>query len=599
MLDEIRRLFGASDYDFRAFACPDDPLRGLFEEWVPYYRLKWAIARALRPTRILEIGVRFGYSARAFLDGAPGAIYVGLDLDGDSWGGSKSAIRWAQAITREHKAAFAISDSQQLARLPGATWDLIHVDGQQDGDGFYADGRKALLQGRYVLLDGYLHSDLNFQAANELLRTHRELIEYWSVIPGYAGELFIRTCDSARLVFGRSTPAASRDIREAYTTRYFLSDCRGFDDWLRTGGKVLSDPRLVAIESLTALRRGGCVVDLGCGRGELTYAAAKRGAHVTAIDYSPEAIALTERCFEGEPVLRRQVEFVCGDMLAVDWPAYIDVAIASDVVERITPGEVERLYARVARHLAQDGLMIVHTFPNLWFCRYGYPRQRRTAQGAGRYLSPDPRSLYERLMHINEQSPRTLRDQLQRHFEHVLLWFGSPQDPVGSLAGHKPQSYFHAAPDLFAVASHSPIAMACVRACLTMQPIPPPKPPGFSVEVLDAPGDVPPGGRFLVTVRVTNRLQVPLSSLSPYPVHLAYHWVDESGGDVLLFDGLRTKLPRVLLPEESEEITMHVEAPRQTGSLRLIIAPVQEQVAWWDGAGIAAGIDVELRGHTG
>src|ERR1035438_4093889 len=50
-----------SDYDFRLSACPDDPFRYLFDEWVPYYRGKWAIARYLQPKRILEIGVRYGY----------------------------------------------------------------------------------------------------------------------------------------------------------------------------------------------------------------------------------------------------------------------------------------------------------------------------------------------------------------------------------------------------------------------------------------------------------------------------------------------------------------------------------------------------------
>src|SRR5262245_60296304 len=126
MLDGILELASASDYDFREFACPEDPLRGLFEQWVPYYRLKWAIARALRPRRILEIGVRFGYSARAFLDGAPEAGYLGIDVDADRWGGQRGAIRWAKRITCGRSASFVIADSQQLEQLPGFDWDLVH-----------------------------------------------------------------------------------------------------------------------------------------------------------------------------------------------------------------------------------------------------------------------------------------------------------------------------------------------------------------------------------------------------------------------------------------------------------------------------------------
>jgi len=38
------------------------------------------------------------------------------------------------------------------------------------------------------------------------------------------------------------------------------------------------------------------------------------------------------------------------------------------------------MYRRIAEHLAPDGLLIVHSFPNSWFYRYGYPRRRREAQ---------------------------------------------------------------------------------------------------------------------------------------------------------------------------------------------------------------------------
>jgi SAM-dependent methyltransferase len=278
MLAVIREISAASDYDFREFACPEDPLSGLFEQWVPCYRQKWATARALRPSRILEVGVRFGYSARAFLDGYAGARYVGIDVDAESWGGCKGAVRWAQSISRGRDASFVIADSQLLERLPGNDWDLIHIDGQQDPDAFFADGSKALLQGRYILLDGYPWTTSNFQAANELLRLHRELIEWWGVIPGYAGDLLICTSRAARRHFsGNGRVGTSSHITGAYTASYYLSDCGGFDAWLRGQGKSLDDPRLAAMAALAGLRRGESVLDLGCGRGELTYALARPG----------------------------------------------------------------------------------------------------------------------------------------------------------------------------------------------------------------------------------------------------------------------------------------------------------------------------------
>ena len=119
MFQEILELTSSSDYDFRESACAEDPLRYLFPEWVPYYRTKWAIARYLQPARILEIGVRFGYSAQAFLHACPNASYLGIDVDSSTHGGMKGAIHWARSATCEYRTDFLIADSQAMDEFPG------------------------------------------------------------------------------------------------------------------------------------------------------------------------------------------------------------------------------------------------------------------------------------------------------------------------------------------------------------------------------------------------------------------------------------------------------------------------------------------------
>ena len=99
---------------------------------MPYYRLKFAIAKTLQPKSILEVGVRFGYSARAFLEASPAANLLGIDLDCNLYGGQKGALEWARQITAAYDAEFVTADTQQMKRLPGSIYDLIHVDGQQD-----------------------------------------------------------------------------------------------------------------------------------------------------------------------------------------------------------------------------------------------------------------------------------------------------------------------------------------------------------------------------------------------------------------------------------------------------------------------------------
>jgi len=155
MFQEIIDAAQQSDYDFRLSACPDDQFRYLFDEWVSYYRGKWAIARYLQPKRILEIGVRYGYSAFAFLNACPSAQYTGIDLDADLYGGTQGAIDWARDHTRQHHTEFIIADSQKFDRFPGGDYDLIHIDGQQDQQGFLHDLEVAIGQARYILVDGY------------------------------------------------------------------------------------------------------------------------------------------------------------------------------------------------------------------------------------------------------------------------------------------------------------------------------------------------------------------------------------------------------------------------------------------------------------
>jgi len=169
MLDTIFKNFEETDFDFRQYAYQNDELSYLFEEWLPYYRMKYSICKAINPQSILEIGVRYGYGAVTFLKAAPGATYLGIDNDSISFGGSKGAIDWAKKITESYKADFLIADTQQMTSLPGDFYDLIHIDGQQDGDGTIRDMEMALEKGRWILVDGLFWSKENLLASTYFL----------------------------------------------------------------------------------------------------------------------------------------------------------------------------------------------------------------------------------------------------------------------------------------------------------------------------------------------------------------------------------------------------------------------------------------------
>jgi O-antigen chain-terminating methyltransferase len=258
----------------------------------------------------------------------------------------------------------------------------------------------------------------------------------------------------------------SNALRTAYTTAYYLEDCGGYETYRCSGGKQI-DARLECMARLARIHSGTAplrILDLGCGRGELTYYFAQAGHHVTAIDYAPEALALAEACFIDAPITRRRVLLHQASVTdAVFYHGKYDVVLASDVIEHLAPAEVDTVYRLVSRHLAPDGYFLLHTFPNRWYYQYRWPVLRRQAVAQGQAEWPlNPRSHYEQLMHINEQSPRIMRRQLGQFFQQVLLWAGDHERPERGLIHPFSVHEWRDAPSIFAIASAIPMAVHSV-----------------------------------------------------------------------------------------------------------------------------------------
>lgn len=600
MFAEILKQARLTDYDFRHTAYPKDPLDYRFDDWVEYYKLKWAMAHVLKPASILEIGVRFGYSAAAFLNGCPSARYIGIDLDSDSFGGTKGAIKWARKITSGFKADYIVADTQSLSRLPGGIYDLVHVDGQQDGDGSFHDLSLAVKQARYILVDGYFWTRANFMAVNEFLFQNADLLEFYGVIPGYAGELLIKVSDNyLSQAEEEGRVVTSNDLRQAYTSQYYLRDCGGFDSYKKTKGKRLADARLKALAMIASLKNRGRVLELGCGRGELTYHFAKQGFEVTAVDYSQSAIGLAKKCFEGEDSYERNVSFIQDNVCTAPLEGHYDLATASDLIEHLLPSELDLMYERVAKHLKPDGVFVIHTFPNLWLYQYEHPRRKRIAASVGAYLPDQPRTRYELLMHINEQSPRTLKKQLSKNFKHVLVWLadvyaGPTFNPGGSLLQKFGRQQMRAAPDIFAVASHSRIDLTRLKSFLQMQPLTSIKPGELSLLVKDCPGFIAAGSIFESTVELTNNSQQTINSQLPSPVHISYHWLSEEANKLIVHEGERSDIFPPLTPLDKRSYAATINAPTEAGIYTLRLTLMQEHVRWFDNDPLCVREDVKI-----
>lgn len=97
------------------------------------------------------------------------------------------------------------------------------------------------------------------------------------------------------------------------------------------------------------------VAELGCGTGSLTGLLARRGYAMTAIDLSPDMLAVAEQKCRGLDVL-----FLCQDMSRLTLLEPADAVVSClDSVNYVTrPAALRRTFRRVYRALAPGGLFL-------------------------------------------------------------------------------------------------------------------------------------------------------------------------------------------------------------------------------------------------
>jgi demethylmenaquinone methyltransferase/2-methoxy-6-polyprenyl-1,4-benzoquinol methylase len=111
---------------------------------------------------------------------------------------------------------------------------------------------------------------------------------------------------------------------------------------------------------LEHVEAGQRVLDIGCGSGALTLAAARRGAQVTGIDINPQMLALARAKVE-QAGLRAQVELREMGVAELDQEkaASFDVIMSSLCFSELTPDERNYALAQVWRLLTPKGIFLL------------------------------------------------------------------------------------------------------------------------------------------------------------------------------------------------------------------------------------------------
>ncbi len=578
MLDELISICNNTDYDFRDYSFPGDELSYLFNEWVDYYRMKYAITKMIQPKSILEIGIGYGYSAITFLKASENATYLGIYNDSDTFSVDKGAVNWAKKITKNYDAGFLLVNSQSKTTLPGDFYDLIHIDGHQDGDGIFNDLELAMEKGRWILVDCHFLSNENLLSATYFLNKYRDFIEFALTIPSYTGELLIKLKDSARHIFTKYTDKNYSSLKGTYDPYYFLSDCGGYDSFKKFHGRKLEDPRLIAVCCLVNPHNSMEILDVGCGRGELSYALSQSEAQVTGIDYSLSAIQIAKATYLNSTV--SNLKFIQDDFLSHKFNKKFDRIIAADFVEHIEEEKLELMIKKIKDILKDDGLFIIHTFPNKLYYQFFYEEKREIAKSIGVYIPQNPRTFYEDLMHINEQTPQSLSLLLNKYFPQLLTWVTNYPDFSGSLTRPFSHEECNNSRTILAVSSLKNLDKDLIIQLLSSKKL---DRDGIDVEVLSEQESVNiySNQKFKLSVILRNNGKERLVSLPPNSVHISYHWL-KNDGTYEIFDGFRTDIIPALNPQEQRDFQVEVVAPQERGEYQLQLDLVQEGCFWFE-----------------
>jgi ubiquinone/menaquinone biosynthesis C-methylase UbiE len=201
---------------------------------------------------------------------------------------------------------------------------------------------------------------------------------------------------------------------ERYDRDYYLKSCAGADEWRTSKGRTVSGLYPGTLE-IARFRPGEYVVDIGTGRGELPAVAAELGARkAVGVDYSPDAIELARETLRVHGVEDRASVLLADARAIPVEDDTADLVTMLDVVEHLSPSELQATLGEAFRILRPGGRLLVHTMPNRNIYAVTYRLQRSMSPRRLRTWPADPRHEFEHAMHVNEQTVSSLRRALRR-----------------------------------------------------------------------------------------------------------------------------------------------------------------------------------------
>ena len=199
---------------------------------------------------------------------------------------------------------------------------------------------------------------------------------------------------------------------------------RYFQRAYRTGehGWAVEDPCPYAVGYLKQLNRvapGGELLDVGCGEGRHSFAAARLGFKVTAVDYEPLALKCARRLAKAKHIAR--VVFRKADVFCLPFSdSRFDIILDYGCLHHQRKTDWPRYRASILRVLKPRGHYVLSVFSPKFRLFLGSRRSWHVAYGAYRrcFTAKEIEGLFTRDFDLLEMVEEREKD---RGFWHVLM----------------------------------------------------------------------------------------------------------------------------------------------------------------------------------
>ncbi|MFW9803455.1 MAG: class I SAM-dependent methyltransferase [Candidatus Thorarchaeota archaeon] len=221
-----------------------------------------------------------------------------------------------------------------------------------------------------------------------------------------------------------------------YDDEYFLTECAGYELFNHGEVKGILQRFSIALDAVGNIR-GKYVLDLGCGRGEMTAVLAEKGAYVIGLDYSESALELAKKTCKTFKQALIQASLLRANATEIPIAdGALTAVFLLDVIEHLTDWELRTVLKSVYDSLMPGGRVVIHTAPNKlrWTVLYTIARFLARVIKA-KTLPRNGRSKTDQIVHINEQTPFSLWRNLRRAGFQVRLWTDEPVGQGASLVG--------------------------------------------------------------------------------------------------------------------------------------------------------------------